>query len=181
VFDPETGTPLEIELDSEIDELRPYGSGRYRLDAIDGNGKLIPGVTAYVEVPTEDSAKQKETESPETAATLRELTQLLRESMQTNCRALEAMATAFGPVRPAAAQPQQPVYVMSPTQASDEKPADVMTKIMEFLPAVRGFMQMLPMFVQMFKGAAAGSAAPDAGAAAAAAAAAATPPNGVMS
>ena len=178
VFDPETGTPLEIELDSEIDELRPSGAGGYRLDAIDGDGKLIPGVTAYVEVPAEESARPKETESPtETAATLRELTQLLRESMQTNCRTLEAMATAFGPVHPAAPPPQPPIYMAPPqsAQGSDEKSADMMTKLMEFIPVFQGFMQMLPSLIQMFKAAGAATSPQ------AAAATESVPPTGVMS
>jgi hypothetical protein len=146
VFDPETGTPLEIDLDSEIDELRPCGPGGYRLDAIDGTGKLIAGITAYVEVPAIE-AEPTQIETPtETAATLRELTGLLRESMMTNCRALEAMATAFGPVRPAEAPPQAPVYVTAAGQAVDDK--DMAAKFMAFVPQL---IQMIPMFVQAFK------------------------------
>src|SRR5437868_3173996 len=78
--------------------------------------KLISGVTAYVEV-TADESKTRPAESPtETVATLREVTSLLRESMQTHCRAVEAMAKAFGPVRPATHE--QPVFMMPPSPAS---------------------------------------------------------------
>lgn len=149
VFDPETGTPLEIELDSGIDELRPYGSGGYRLDAIDGSGKLIAGVTAYVEVPAEE-VKVVETQTPsETVVALRELTQLLRESMVANTRALEAMASAFGPVRPASAAPApEPIVVAA--APTEQQAKDWGTKIMEALPAVA---QMLPMVMQVFNAA----------------------------
>ena len=150
VFDPETGTPLEIELDSEIDELRSYGSGGYRLDAIDGTGKLIAGVTAYVEVPAEDVEAARETESPsEVVVALRELTSLLRESMQTNSRALEAMASAFGPIRPARSLPAEPVQVVA-AGASEQKANDWMTKVMEALPAIA---QIVPTLAQVFNAA----------------------------
>ena len=153
VFDPETGTPLEIELDSGIDELRPFGSGGYRLDGIDGSGKLIAGVTAYVEVPADEVVPPPPSDAPtETAAALREMTQLLRESMQTNCRALEALASAFGPVRPSATHPMA-VPSMPAPPISDEKSADMMTKILEALPSVA---QMLPIMIQVFKSAVAG-------------------------
>jgi hypothetical protein len=150
VFDPETGTPLEIELDSQIDELKPYGSGGYRLDAIDGTGKLIAGVTAYVEVTAEEIEAPHEPESPsEVVVALRELTSLLRESMQTNSRALEAMASAFGPIRPARPMPAEPVQVVAPATA-DQKANDWMTKVMEALPAVA---QILPTLTQVFNAA----------------------------
>ena len=149
VFDPETGTPLEIELDSGIDELRPYGSGGYRLDAIDGSGKLIAGVTAYVEVPAEEVAVVEPQAPSETVVALRELTQLLRESMTANSRALEAMASAFGPVRPARVQSAEPVVVA--TQPPDEQKAnDFMTKALEALPAIA---QIMPMLAQVFNAA----------------------------
>ncbi len=150
VFDPETGTPLEIELDSGIDELRAYGSGGYRLDAIDGSGKLIAGVTAYVEVPAEEAEVVEPPTAPsETVVALRELTQLLRESMTANSRALEAMASAFGPVRPARAQTAEPVVVAA--QPPDEQKAnDFMTKALEALPAIA---QIMPMLAQVFNAA----------------------------
>jgi hypothetical protein len=150
VFDPETGTPLEIELDSQIEALKPYGSGGYRLDAIDGTGKLIAGVTAYVEVPAEEVEAAREPESPsEVVVALRELTSLLRESMQTNSRALEAMASAFGPIRPARPLPAEPVHVVEPA-APEQKANDWMTKVMEALPAVA---QILPTLTQVFNAA----------------------------
>lgn len=149
VFDPETGTPLEIELDSGIDELRPYGSGGYRLDAIDGSGKLISGVTAYVEVPAEEAEVVEPVSPSETVVALRELTQLLRESMTANSRALEAMASAFGPVRPARVQSAEPVVVA--TQPPDEQKAnDFITKALEALPTIA---QIMPMLAQVFNAA----------------------------
>jgi hypothetical protein len=76
VFDAETGTPLEIELDADIEELRPYGAGGYRLDAIDGDSKVMAGVTAYVEVPPDEVKAVVAAAPSETAATLREVTAL---------------------------------------------------------------------------------------------------------
>ena len=151
VFDPETGTPLEIELDSGIDELRPYGSGGYRLDAIDGTGKLMAGVTAYVEVPAEEVEVAEPAAPSETVVALRELTQLLRESMTANARALEAMASAFGPVRPARANATaEPVVVAAAQQADEQKASDFMTKAFEALPAIA---QIMPTLVQVFNAA----------------------------
>lgn len=144
VFDPETGTPLEIELDSGIDELRPYGSGGYRLDGIDGSGKLIAGVTAYVEVPAEEVEVVEPQTPSETVVALRELTQLLRESMTANTRALEAMASAFGPVKPANRAPaSEPVVVATPTE---QQATDWGTKLVEALPSI---MQAVPVLVQV--------------------------------
>ncbi len=146
VFDPETGTPLEIELDSGIDELRPYGSGGYRLDAIDGSGKLIAGVTAYVEVPAEEVAVVEPQAPSETVVALRELTQLLRESMTANTRALEAMASAFGPVKPASRGPAaEPVVVAAPT---DQQAKGWEAQLVAAIPQL---IQAVPMIVQAFQ------------------------------
>lgn len=147
VFDPETGTPLEIELDSGIDELRPSGPGGYRLDAIDGSGKLIAGVTAYVEVPAEEVEVVAPQAPSETVVALRELTQLLRESMTANTRAMEAMASAFGPVKPASHPHSPEPIVVAPSGPTGEQAKDLGTKILEALPAVA---QMVPMFIQVF-------------------------------
>ena len=52
VYDPETGKQLEISLDATIDDLRDQGCGpgRYRLDAVDTDGKTIAGVVAFTEI-----------------------------------------------------------------------------------------------------------------------------------
>ncbi len=150
VFDPETGTPLEIELDSGIDELRPNGSGGYRLDAIDGSGKLIPGVTAYVEVPAEEVEVVEPQAPSETVVALRELTQLLRESMTANTRALEAMASAFGPVRPVSSPHVAESVAFA--ASTEQQAKDWGCKILEAIPAVA---QIVPVFAQLFNAAAA--------------------------
>src|SRR3954469_4179584 len=58
VYDFETGAQLELPLDATIDDLRPYGPGVYRLDAIDKDGKIIAGVIAQTEVPIESPASE---------------------------------------------------------------------------------------------------------------------------
>jgi hypothetical protein len=91
---------------------------------------------------------------------------------------MEAMATAFGPVRPATA-PEPPVFMMPPVAAGtdEQKPADLLSKMTEFMPVVQGFMQALPMFMQMFKGMTAAGGVSETAAASAAAAS----PTGVVS
>jgi hypothetical protein len=139
----------DTKLDSQIEELRPYGSGGYRLDAIDAAGKVIAGVTAYVEVPAEEEVEADKPESPsEVVVALRELTSLLRESMQTNSRALEAMASAFGPIRPARLASSEPIAIAAP--ASEQKATDWASKVMEALPVVA---QILPTLAQVFNSA----------------------------
>src|SRR6516165_8378506 len=55
VYDPETGRQLEVPLDSTVDDLRDCGCvpGRYRLEAVDGEGKGIAGIIAYTEIVAE--------------------------------------------------------------------------------------------------------------------------------
>lgn len=122
VYDRDTGAQLEIPIDATIDDLREYGPGVYRLDAVDAAGKMISGAMAQTEVPVDEEPQR---EVPDAIATLREVVQLLRHSVDTNCRAVEAMASAFGPMRPA--QPQ-PVVVMG-NEEKQPSMAEQMTMI----------------------------------------------------
>src|ERR1041385_9028962 len=52
VFDGETGRQLEIPLDATIDGVGGAGCppGRYRLEAVDSEGRLLRGIIAVTEV-----------------------------------------------------------------------------------------------------------------------------------
>jgi hypothetical protein len=53
VFDQETGRQLEVALTATIEDLIDAGCrpDRYRLEAVDGEGRLIPDVVAIIELP----------------------------------------------------------------------------------------------------------------------------------
>src|SRR5438552_16869583 len=56
VFDPETGLKLDMPPGCRIEDLIDHGCApdRYRLEAIDGEGRTIPGLLAIGEVPNGD-------------------------------------------------------------------------------------------------------------------------------
>jgi hypothetical protein len=69
--------------------------------------------------------------------------------MSANTRALEAMASAFGPVKPSSrAHAPEPVVIAAPP--TDQQAKDWTTKILEALPAVA---QLVPTFAQVFQAA----------------------------
>ena len=99
VFDPATGAQLEIELDATVETLRPFGPGGYRLDAIDEDGAVIEGVVAYTEVHDAGETRRRNASvAPDDH--FGRLVSALEHMADTNCRALEALANAFGPVSP---------------------------------------------------------------------------------
>ena len=99
VFDPATGAQLEIELDATVDTLRPFGPGGYRLDGIDEDGSVIEGVVAYTEVHDAGETRRRNASvAPDDH--FGRLVSALEHMADTNCRALEALANAFGPVSP---------------------------------------------------------------------------------
>jgi hypothetical protein len=99
IFDAETGRPLELPLAVTIDDLADQvgESGRYRLEAIDAEGRSIPGCVAVTELWMEDEPQQVPAANPQ--ADLRDLVAQLVES---NALVMKAMASAFGQVHPAA-------------------------------------------------------------------------------
>jgi hypothetical protein len=114
VFDTETGRQLEVPLGSTIDDLieRGCSADRYRLEAVDADGRLIADVVAVVEVgEAEEDVKPAETVDP-----LVRMSQLIAQLVDANCRTMEAMASAFGTVRPA--QLQAPIVVEQPAPES---------------------------------------------------------------
>jgi hypothetical protein len=115
IFDSETGRPMELALTITFDDFCEHvaESGRYRLEAVDSQGRTIPGCVAITEVALDDEgdavATRQKLDSPQ-------LMQLVAQLVDTNARVMQAMASAFGQVHPVRlappivqqAQPQQP-------------------------------------------------------------------------
>ncbi len=112
VFDPATGAQLEIPLEATVDDLRPFGPGGYRLDAIDDDGAVIEGVVAYTEVHDISEVRRRNAAAAPDDHFGR-LIAALEHMADTNCRALEALANAFGPVPP---RYEEPVIVDEPDE-----------------------------------------------------------------
>jgi hypothetical protein len=99
------GQQLEVALDATVEDLREAGCapGRYRLEAIDASGRVIPGVVGMTEVKLEEEEDDDAPTEPKDArVTMVERDRYIRgmeTMMATNARALEALARAFGPVR----------------------------------------------------------------------------------
>jgi hypothetical protein len=119
VYDPETGRQLEVPLDASIDDLRDCGClpGRYRLDAVDGEGKGIAGVTAYTEI----SMGPEVPDQNEIPAGVARLLETVERQSDTICRVVEALAQSFGPLRPAVAA--------APVEANAMKGDDVLKTV----------------------------------------------------
>jgi hypothetical protein len=117
VFDPDTGRQFEVALGSTLDDLREAGlpPGRYRLEAVDREGNLLPGVVALTEL-----ADGEDDDGAPTSVEMEPLARMLQtieKQTDTLCRALEAMARAFGPVHPAKlaiVEAEPPAPVVSP-------------------------------------------------------------------
>ena len=119
VFDPATGAQLEIELDATVDTLRPFGPGGYRLDAIDEDGAVIEGVVAYTEVHDAGETRRRNASvAPDDH--FGRLVSALEHMADTNCRALEALANAFGPVSPRYDSDDGPTESPEPPASSDD-------------------------------------------------------------
>ena len=132
LFDRETGRQLEIPLEATLDDLVDCGfePDRYRLEAVDISGHLLPGLVAVVEVPDpEDSVieQQKSTE----ATALENMSRLVGQLVEANCRAMAAMASAFGPVEPARAPAAPPMVIAERSRPDDSvRPEQMMQSIL---------------------------------------------------
>jgi hypothetical protein len=141
VFDSETGRQLEIPVVAALDDLIDRGCppDRYRLEAVDAEGRSIPGMVAIVEI-ADDREEEPAEEKPRDATVdaLREMTGLLRQAMDTQCRTVEALASAFGSVRPV--EPA-PVVVAPPPQAAGVQPEQLFNTLMSGAQALAGAWQ----------------------------------------
>ena len=106
VFDLETGRPLELPLTVGAAELADYltESGRYRLEAVDASGRTITGCVAVTEVQFDDEEEQRPV-AMSGAEVVPYLVSLVEKVVDSNARVMEAMASAFGQVRPLRQEP----------------------------------------------------------------------------
>jgi len=130
VYDTETGAPLEVPLDATIDDLldRGCGSGRYRLEAVDTDGRAIAGVVAATEI-GDGAGATDGGEAPKLAQLadcFGRMTDLIGRLVDSNCRAMEALASGYGPVRP----PRAPFVVEEPAAGGEAmRPDELMQSI----------------------------------------------------
>lgn len=149
IFDSETGLQLDIPITSKIEDLieRVPEPDRYRLEAVDREGRILPGIVAIVEVAppdesTEDAAKKEL--NPEGEA-LRQMTAFAGQMVDANYRTMQALASAFGTVHPI-----QPVPAPIVLEQAAPAPAQEGMKTEQIMQMV---MQLAPMLVNAFKSA----------------------------
>ncbi len=149
VYDLDTGAQLELQLDASLDELRDYGPGVYRLDAVDKEGKMIPGVVAQTEVPL---TQPTPADANEPYGTKSEAAALIRHLVDANVRTMQAMASAFGQVHPAPHAPAMPPAMMEP--AENGSASGDAQNWMQLLPLVPQLIQQVVVGLQQVAGAA---------------------------
>lgn len=114
LFDVETGRPLELPLTVTFDDFveQVNEAGRFRLEVVDGTGRVIPGCVAVTEVVL-DEADDGNASMPRNAAdAVPHLHQLIAQLVEANTQVMKAMASAFGSVQP---QPMRIESVDSPS------------------------------------------------------------------
>jgi hypothetical protein len=136
VYDFETGAQLDLRLDATIDDLRDYGPGVYRLDAIDREGRVIPDVIAQTEVPFEAPVQEQ---ADEPYGTRHEAASLVRHLVEANVRVMEALASAFGQVRPAEVAP----VVVSEQATAGKSTQEQIAQLMQMAPAIAQTLKQL--------------------------------------
>jgi hypothetical protein len=98
IFDPETGRPLELALGVNIDDFATQvgESGRYRLEAIDAQGRCIPGCVAVTELILDEEPEAAQASNTPHA----DLRELVAQLVESNAQVMKALASAFGQVHP---------------------------------------------------------------------------------
>jgi hypothetical protein len=106
LFDAETGRPMELPLETRFEDFADSvnESGRYRLEPVDANGRIIPGCVAITEV-VADPGQEEPSPPRDTVEALPELVRLVAQLVKSNAQVMKAMASAFGQVQPPAPQP----------------------------------------------------------------------------
>jgi hypothetical protein len=152
IFDPDTGRQLELPITATIHDLaeRVDEPGRYRLEAVDRAGRHLVGCVAITEVcPDENEKKEIARSSRGSGDSLTEMTAVVRELVSANTRVMEAMASAFGRVRPAPA----PLLDSPPPQEKEQQPQapdpsqgilTVMNQLMAMIAQVKAASQAAP-------------------------------------
>jgi hypothetical protein len=162
VFDRDTGRQLEVPLDIQLEELaeRVTESGRYRLEAIDASARTIPGCIAFTEVEMEDDDDVEET-TPSSHGEHAHLVALVEKVVDSNTRVMEAMASAFGQVRPHR-QPmafEMPPAASPPSAAPPPNPGGMMGsfgEMMQMGQQIGGMVQQIMALLQLQKAGALG-------------------------
>lgn len=126
IYDGETGRPLELPLAISFTDFAESvnEAGRYRLEAVDGQGRLLSGCIAVVELVFDDEADDAEdTKVAKPSAFPAEAMQLIAQLVDTNSRVMQAMASAFGQVHPT---PSQPIVLPAPATPAAERSSSFM-------------------------------------------------------
>lgn len=117
IFDHDTGRALEVALTATSQDLADQVgvSGRYRLEAIDTHGSVIPGCVAITELWFEDQEDEEQPAAPAVAAppvvnseAMAQLLSLIGTLVQTNSEVMQTMASAFQKIDPNTPPPEQP-------------------------------------------------------------------------
>jgi hypothetical protein len=155
VFDQETGLQLDVPLTASVDDLADRGCkpDRYRLEAVDGDGRVIAGLVAIVELPSDEEAEAEETATLQPSDPLSQAFALIEKVVNANSQTMQAMASAFGTVRPAHEQPL-PILVEPP--AAPTPPSSTGMQPEQLVQMIGGIGQML---VNAWKTGASGAAA----------------------
>jgi hypothetical protein len=124
VFDQETGRQLEVPLEATIEDLIDAGCkpDRYRLEAVDADGRLIPDVVAIIELPGAHEEEDAETKLVKAAApmALDGNQQLIANLVATICGVTTAMITQG--MRPVQGEPHMVVEQSSKPEGGDATP-----------------------------------------------------------
>jgi hypothetical protein len=136
IFDPETGRQLEIRIEATIEELAEAvsESGRYRLEALDVDGHHIPGYVAFTEVLLDSDEQQQSASSSN--GSFAEMAALVKQLVDTNSRVMEAMASAFGQVRPMRSSTPAIVEAAAPRDAGPSSDMATINSIAEVIKSV---------------------------------------------
>jgi hypothetical protein len=129
----ESGRPLELSLLAGFDGLVDAvgESGRYRLEGIDAEGRPVPGCVAVTEVVFDDDVEDAKVKTAFDALPV--LVQLVEKLVASNVQVVEAMASAFGPVRPPA-----PAPIVTMEQPPAAQSADVLGGILKVVDTLKG-------------------------------------------
>ena len=142
VFDQETGLQLDVPLTASIEDLADRGCkpDRYRLEAVDGDGRVIAGIVAIVELPADEDDDDGAPAAPEPPDPLGKAFALIEKVVSANSQTMQAMASAFGTVRPSHDAPT-PIIVEQPATAAT--PEQQGMKPEQLVQMIGGIGQML--------------------------------------
>jgi hypothetical protein len=132
------GRPVEIPIDGDVEDLEESGchAGRYRLEAVDADGRLIPGIVALT-VLGDDTGDDDSDESGRGVngpwSVIRDLLDSNAKLVQSNSATMQAMATAFGRVEPRHDLDRRDAGEEVATKAPAESIAQIVQSLAPFL------------------------------------------------